>query len=91
MKTFALVFAILIACGAHAQCVCRCSGGENVPFCSSTLDIPPICSPRVCPIAPPSIAPLPSLRLPPLGTSECRQQQVLNPYTNRYEWKSVCR
>jgi hypothetical protein len=29
--------------------------------------------------------------LPPLGTKECRQEQVYNAYTRQYEWKTVCR
>jgi hypothetical protein len=76
---------------AQAGCQCLCSGGENRPFCTSTLDVAPICPPRVCPIAPPSIAPIQTPRLPPLGTSDCRPQQILNPNTGRYEWRSVCR
>lgn len=37
------------------------------------------------PIVPPSIAPIPAQRLPPLGTNTCREVQVLNPSTGRYE------
>jgi hypothetical protein len=29
-------------------------------------------------------------QLPPLGTQNCWQQQVLNPYTNQYQWQRVC-
>lgn len=77
--------------GANAECVCRCTNGENVPLCTSTLEIPPICPPKVCPIAPPSIAPIQPPQLPPLGTQNCWQQQVFNPYTRKYEWQRVCR
>lgn len=76
---------------ANANCVCRCTNGENVPLCSSTLEIPPICPLRVCPIAPPSIEPIQAPQLPPLGTQNCWQQQVLNPNTNQYQWRRVCR
>jgi len=76
---------------ANANCVCRCTNGQNVPLCSSTLDIPPICAPTICPIPPPAIEPIQPPQLPPLGTQTCWQQQVLNPYTHQYEWQRVCR
>jgi len=75
---------------ANAGCVCRCVNGEVRPLCSSSMDLPPICSPSICPITPPSIAPITAPSLPPLGTTNCTQQQVLNPRTNQYEWKKVC-
>jgi hypothetical protein len=86
-----LIVGLLTVSGAYAGCVCRCTNGQNVPLCSSTLDLPPICPPTVCPIQPPSIAPIQSPQLPPLGTQNCQQQQVLNPYTHQYEWRRVCR
>lgn len=60
------------------------------PICSSTLEIPPICSPAICPLVAPSIAPIAPLQLPPIGTQACRQVQVLDPYTGRYRWQTVC-
>lgn len=42
-------------------------------------------------LVPPSIAPNRNPSIPPLGTSNCWQDQVLNPYTRRYEWQRVCR
>jgi hypothetical protein len=75
---------------ADAGCRCACVNGEVRALCSSTIDLEPICPPRICPLVPPAIEPLPSLRLPPLGTSECRMAQVLNPWSRRYEWKEVC-
>jgi hypothetical protein len=41
-------------------------------------------------LPPPSIAPIQPARIPPLGTSQCSQQQVLNPHTHQYEWRSIC-
>ena len=73
-----------------AACRCACVNGEVVPLCSNSLDLPPICPPRICPIVPPAITPIQPLRIPPIGTSECRPKQVLNPWTNRYEWKEIC-
>lgn len=75
---------------AQAACVCRCVNGTVQAICTSSLDIRPICSPTICPIAPPSIAPIQPPRVPPIGTSRCVQRQVLNPYTNQYEWREVC-
>ena len=76
---------------ADAACICRCVNGQVRALCNSTIDIPPICPPRLCPIAPAKIKPLPSLKLNPLGTTSCQQKMVLNPKTYQYEWKRVCR
>ena len=76
---------------ASAACVCRCVGGEVKALCQSSIDLPPICAPQVCPIVPPAVAPIPAPRVPPIGTSSCKEVQVLNPVTNRYEWRSVCK
>jgi len=43
------------------------------PLCQSSIDLPPICPPTICPIASPSIAPINPATLPPLGTSQCGQ------------------
>lgn len=90
-----LLAAIALSLGfvgaASAQCVCRCVDGRVQPICRSSLDIPPICAPQICRIVPPSIAPIPSPGIPPIGTSGCRQAQVFNPITGRYEWRTVCR
>jgi hypothetical protein len=75
---------------AVGACRCACVNGEVVPLCSNSLDLPPICPPRICPIVPPSIEPIQRPRIPPLGTSECRMKQVLNNATGRYEWREVC-
>lgn len=76
---------------ASAACVCRCVNGEVKTLCESSIDLPPICAPQVCAIVPPSVAPIPAPRLPPIGTSACREVQVLNPATGQYEWKTVCK
>ena len=77
--------------GAHAECVCRCVNGSVQALCSGSLDIEPICAPTLCPIVPPAIRPIDPPTIPPIGTSACRSEQVLNPATNRYEWRQVCR
>ena len=74
-----------------AECICTCVNGVNQPLCTSSLDIPPICPSRICPIEPLSIEPIRPPRIPPIGTERCWMQQVLNPYTGRYEWGEICR
>jgi len=74
---------------ANADCSCECINGRVQAVCSSTLDLKPICSPRICPILTPGIRPLPSLRVPPIGTTSCRKEQVWNGY--RYVWREYCR
>jgi len=74
----------------YATCECVCINGEVRALCASTLDIEPICPPRICPITPPSIQPIQTPRVPPIGTTTCNQQQVYNEYTRRYEWQEVC-
>lgn len=75
----------------QATCQCACVNGQAIPLCSSTLDLPPICSPTICPIVPPSVQPLPSVSLKPLGTSYCSNEQVFNNYSGQYEWQRICR
>jgi hypothetical protein len=80
----------LFSLGAGAQCVCRCVNGSVQPVCRSSIDLPPVCMPAVCPITPPAISPMQMPQLPPLGTSNCRQVQILNPYNGQYQWRTVC-
>ncbi len=75
---------------SHAACECKCVGGEVKPICQSTLDVAPVCAPRVCPITPPSVEPVAQPRVPPVGTRSCTQKQVYNEKTGKYEWKEIC-
>ena len=91
MRVFLILsFTLALITRAQASCECRCVGGETQALCSSSIDIPPICPTTVCPIPLPSIAPIRLSGLPPLGTTQCSQQQVLNPSTHQYEWRRVC-
>jgi hypothetical protein len=81
--------ALLISAPAEAACTCECVDGEMQPLCSSPLDIPPICPPRICPIVGPSIAPINPPTLPPVGTWSCRQARICDPYGN-CRWQQVC-
>jgi hypothetical protein len=83
-------FLAFLTASAEASCVCRCVDGQMQPLCSSSIDLPLICPMTTCPLTPPSIAPIQPTQLPPLGTSQCSQGQVLNPATRQYEWRSIC-
>jgi hypothetical protein len=89
LPAFALLTAALFAAESRAACACRCVEGQMQPLCDTSIDIPPICS-GVCALPPASIKPIQPLAVPPLGTSQCSQRQVVNPNTRRYEWASVC-
>ena len=73
-----------------SSCHCACVNGEVKALCASSLDVPPICAPRVCPIVTPSVKPIAPPRVPPVGTSKCKMKQVYNEKTKKYEWKSIC-
>ncbi len=75
---------------AESRCQCSCVNGQVVALCESTLDIEPICPPRVCPIVTPSVRPIDPPRVPPIGTKNCSSEQVYNSATGRYEWQEVC-
>jgi hypothetical protein len=34
---------------------------------------------------------VPRPMVPPIGTTSCSPQQVMNPYTRQYEWRTICR
>jgi len=90
LALFSALFVFALATYADASCQCVCMDGQVRAVCSSTLDIEPICSPRICPMTTPSIEPIQRPRVPPLGTSKCVQKQIYNEDTRRYEWKEVC-
>jgi hypothetical protein len=75
---------------AAASCECKCVDGEQTPVCTSSMDLPPICPPRVCAIVPPAIPPIPPPQVPPVGTEKCSPKQVYNEKTGQYEWKEIC-
>jgi hypothetical protein len=87
-----LVFFTTVLAGAQttSSCRCACVNGEVKALCSSSIEVPPICAPRVCPIVTPSIKPIAPPRVPPVGTSKCALKQVYNERTQKYEWRSVC-
>jgi len=73
-----------------AGCRCVCMDGRVQPICSSSLDIKPICAPRICPIETPSVKPIQTPVVPPIGTKQCVKKYIYNDRTMKYEWKTVC-
>jgi len=84
-------FSIVLIASADAACVCRCVDGAMQPLCESSIDLPPMCPATSCALAPPAVAPIQPSVLPPLGATRCSQRQVLNPASNQYEWRTICR
>ena len=90
MKRLLTLLVLMLPLQVFADCQCRCVEGEVQAICSSSLDIEPICSPRICPITPPAVKPIDIPRVPPIGTKTCTQKQVYNENTGQYEWQEVC-
>ena len=85
-----LSFVFLIN-SAWSYCTCVCINGENQAVCSnSTFDIPPICPPKLCSIAPSEVQPLQPDTIDPSGEQDCRIEEVYDLYTERYVWQEVC-
>ena len=75
---------------ALASCTCQCVGGHSRSVCSSAIDQPLQCSMYFCPGSGGSAKPPNIPMAPPQGASSCSQQQVLNPGTRQYEWRTLC-
>jgi hypothetical protein len=92
----ALVPALLIAPASPAKADCHwewdCSSGtcHQVQICKSPVDVSTPRTPSVRPVPPPTIRPLPSLRLPPPGTRQCSQRYLCNSM-GQCHWQDVCR
>jgi hypothetical protein len=92
MKKLILLAALAAApYAASAACSCACVNGQVRPICQNAYDPPPVCAPQVCQIVPPSVAPIQTPMVPPVGTSNCQQVQVFNQYTGQYQWRTLCR
>lgn len=56
--------------------------------CDSSIDMPTFDTPSIQPIQTPTIKPLPSFGIPPIGTTRCRNERV---YENgRWVNKRIC-
>jgi hypothetical protein len=88
ISAFAMA-ALLFPASSWGECACKCVDGKVQAICTSSLDLKPICAPRICPMVPPSVRPIQPPVMSPLGT-DCRKEPVLNPKTNVYEWQTIC-
>ncbi len=78
----------LAPASAFAMCTCECIDGAVQPLCDSSEGVAPYCPARTCPTVP-SSSPPPAMS-PPAGATTCRPVQMLNPFTERYEWRQIC-
>jgi len=91
MNRFLLPVVIMtVPFAAHANCDCVCVNGHVEQLCDSSYDMPTICAAQICPIAPPTLAPLAPAVIPPIGTSSCWMDRIYNSITGQYEWTMVC-
>ncbi len=87
---FAMLFVVAAAMPARADCLCTCVDGAVEPLCTSGFDVPPVCEPRFCPQPPPSLKPATYTEDRPEGAEDCDLKQVMNPHTEKYEWRVLC-
>ncbi len=87
----AALLLLLAAEAASAACACRCVEGEMRAICANPVELAPVCPPAICPLTPPAIRPIGPPAIPPPGAQHCREAQVLDPTTGRYQWQTVCR
>jgi hypothetical protein len=89
------VLALVIALGsygaAEASCRCVCVNGAMQAVCYNSSEPEPPCPGSYCPPVPGYAEPPNRATLPPVGTTSCSNQMVLNPYTHAYEWRQLCR
>ena len=85
----ALLIVFFFPYKANASCRCACLDGKNQSICTSVYEFKN-CPVMTCPFERNSYQPLPSQKLKPYGTTSCRQAQVWNSWTGRYEWERVC-
>ena len=70
------------------SCRCACVDGQQISLCTSAVAVPAICT-GVCPPAA-KVYQLPSVAVPPPGTTRCSNKSVYNEATRRYESRTVC-
>lgn len=83
---------ILLPTSAAAKCVCACVNGKMEAVCSSSggmTGMKPMCA-GMCPMAGPGMSGMGD-NSSNFNRGGCRQEQVWNDATRRYEWKTICR
>jgi hypothetical protein len=90
VKAVMAVVGLMFPFAVEAACVCRCVNGKARAICSSASDIEPNCASMMCSRTQPSVDEVRRPKVPPVGTSVCRQVQVYNERTRGYEWVELC-
>lgn len=94
--TLALLTTLLLSTEVYAACRIQWVDHDynsmtppiKKQICDSTMDLPAINDPGLRPLQQPKLKPLEPVGLPPLGTTQCRTQQV---YENgRWVEKRLC-
>lgn len=86
----ASLFASALLFQLNAGCTCECVDGQVQALCESSIDLKPICPPKICPQTPPAVKPIDAPVVPPVGTTHCTNKFVYNNETHQYEWMEVC-
>ena len=97
LKIFSLfsliIYSLAFSNVVNAACECKCISGSLKLSCKGKTDFKPICAPRIC-TKPKSVVPVKRKFVPPppvVKFSDCEQRKVLNPSTNKYIWRTICR
>jgi hypothetical protein len=90
IKAAAVIIGVGLASIGPSEAACRLTfvNGHISQICDSTLDLPAIGVAGIPPPVPPSIQPLATPMIPPIGTTSCRQAQVWNG--TMYVWQTLC-
>ncbi len=81
---------VFLATESNAACECHCVGGEMQPICETPGETPPACPPTICTLPPYSGAPSSTPPTPPVGIATCAPEQVEDPQTHKFEWRTIC-
>lgn len=84
---------LLIAGSAYGRCDCTCIDGQMVPACTSSLEVPPLCTQQYCSVQPSisPIGPIDSQVDNPVSKGVCETVLTTNPRTGRLQPRQVCR
>ncbi len=91
-KTLVITGILILGFSSLIEAKCRKSHicddyGRNCrvqDICDSTLDLPSVGLAPIKSLSMPGLKPLPSIRIPPIGTSKCRQTMVNG------NWQNIC-
>ena len=83
---------LLLAGPAFANCQCRCVDGQVQASCTSTFDVPPVCSQQNCAVQPlmTPIGPIDSQVDNSNSSGLCETVMTMDPRSGRYRPRQVC-